>query len=384
MTASQGGNEQTGTPFGEYSGYKVYDENREHIGKVDDLFVDAYDRPEYMGVKMGFLGTSSTLIPMEIVRINDERGLIQIGADKERIQNGPAFDDDQEIDADYEIRVREHYGLGESPDSSERGTFGDYYRDPEGSNDPYVDLDYGERSEAEEAEEGVEVSGRTEGARGRSRESSGERVTSSASSASSASEGEVFDQYSELSESRSSGARPGTGDDRERGGSGERSGDVGPGMSMGDREGGEFVEHPPEEEGAGERDSDVEDEDELRVQRSEEELTASKREREAGTVNVRKRVRTDRERMTVPKKHEEVKVERIPASGEASEQDIGDQNVSIPVTEEEVEVTKHAVKKEEIRVRKEAVEGEEVIEEDLRKEEVEVEGEEEGDEGDRR
>ncbi len=37
------------------------------------------------------------------------------------------------------------------------------------------------------------------------------------------------------------------------------------------------------------------DEDELRVQRSEEELRAGTHEREAGRMNVRKRVRTDRE-----------------------------------------------------------------------------------------
>jgi uncharacterized protein (TIGR02271 family) len=85
--------------------------------------------------------------------------------------------------------------------------------------------------------------------------------------------------------------------------------------------------------------------------------------------------------MTVSKKHEEVKVERVPVSGEASETDIGEQDVSMPVTEEEVEVTKRPVKKEEIRVRKESVEGEEVIEEDLRKEEVEVEGEAEDSDG---
>ncbi|WP_053057500.1 PRC and DUF2382 domain-containing protein [Rubrobacter aplysinae] len=365
MTASHEGGDQAGAPFGDYSGYKVYDDNREHIGKVDDLFVDAYDRPEYMGVKMGFLGTSSTLIPMEIVRVNDERELVQIQADKERIKEGPAFDDDQEIDADYERRVREHYGLGESPDSSERGSFGSYYTDLE---DPDVDLEYGERS----GDEGAE-------SLPHERDAAPTGPTG---------EGEVFDQrdqHDELSQARASRAREESGavTDRGRGDQEERSGEVGPGMAMGDREGGEFVEHPPGEEGVGERDSDVEDEDELRVQRSEEELAATKREREAGKVNVRKRVRTDRERMTVPKKHEEVKVERVPASGEASEGEIGDQEVSMPVTEEEVEVTKRAVKKEEIRVRKEAVEDEEVVEEDLRKEEVEVEGEEdlEGNEG---
>ena len=46
-----------------FAGYEVYDQAGEKIGKVDDLFVDETDSPEHIGVKMGFLGMSSTLIP---------------------------------------------------------------------------------------------------------------------------------------------------------------------------------------------------------------------------------------------------------------------------------------------------------------------------------
>jgi uncharacterized protein (TIGR02271 family) len=65
-------------------------------------------------------------------------------------------------------------------------------------------------------------------------------------------------------------------------------------------------------------------------------------------VKVRKRVRTDRERIEVPVKHEEVSVERVPVSGEATEAQIGEDEVSVPVTEEEVVVDKRAVAKEEV------------------------------------
>src|SRR5829696_6326732 len=51
-----------------YAGYTVYDQNYEKIGEVDDLFVDESDQPEYIGVKMGFLGTRSTLIPFQLAR----------------------------------------------------------------------------------------------------------------------------------------------------------------------------------------------------------------------------------------------------------------------------------------------------------------------------
>ncbi len=119
-------------------------------------------------------------------------------------------------------------------------------------------------------------------------------------------------------------------------------------------------------------------EEDLRVQRSEEELRAGVREREAGQVNVKKSVRTEREVVRVPKRREEVDIERVPVEGEAreastaSEADIGEDEVVVQVFEEEVVVTKRVVLKEEIRLRKRVVQDEETVEVDLRKEEVEI------------
>ena len=239
----------------QYTGYTVVDESGSKIGKVDDLFVDENDQPEYFGVKMGFLGTSSTLIPADIATTDDERSIIEVSQPKSTVQDGPAFDDDREITPDYENQVRSYYGLGAVESTEDRGTYGDY--------------------EAEHSDAGIT--------------------------------------------------------------------------------------------------SDLEDEDELRVQRSEEELVAGTREREAGAMKVRKRVRTDRETIEVPTKHEEVSVERVPVSGEATEAQIGEDEVVVPVTEEEVVTDKRAVAKEEIRVRKDVVEDTEVVEEDVRREEIDVE-----------
>ncbi|MBA2442005.1 MAG: PRC and DUF2382 domain-containing protein [Rubrobacter sp.] len=281
----------------DYAGYTVRDTYGEKIGKVDDLFLDENDEPEYFGVKMDFLGTSATMLPFDIARVDRERGFIEVSQPKSTVKNGPAFDDDQEITAEYEREVREYYGLSAPQDSGDRGSYGGYYAD----------------EERQDRERGVPVEGGSVG--------------------------------------------------------GDR-----PGIAMGDTESGEFREHGEENEGLAQHGSDLEDEDELRVQRSEEELRAGTREREAGSVNVRKRVRTDRERIIVPKKHEEVKVDRVPVEGrEASEAEIGEDEIRVPVTEEEVVTEKRAVVKEEVRVRKEAVEEEEVIEEDVRREEVDVE-----------
>jgi uncharacterized protein (TIGR02271 family) len=265
-----------------FAGYTVYDQNYDKIGKVDDLFVDENDQPEYIGVKMGFLGTRSTLIPMDLARVNDERQLIEVAADKETVKDGPTFDDDREITPDFENEVYSYFGLQRS-DAAENGA---YYSDEE-----------------------------TAG-----------------------------------------------------------TGTAGPGITMGDIESGTFREHPPGEEGVYDQ-SGSDPEDELRVQRTEEELTAGTREREAGALNVRKRVRIDHETVEAPTRHEEVTVERVPVEGEAtaSEAEIGDEEVRVPVTEEEVVVEKRPVAKEEIRVRKDVVEDVETVEEDVRREEVDVE-----------
>jgi uncharacterized protein (TIGR02271 family) len=138
------------------------------------------------------------------------------------------------------------------------------------------------------------------------------------------------------------------------------------------------MERDEEQAGRGEpgQREDLRDEDELRVQRTEEELRAGTREREAGEVGVRKQVRTEREQVRVPKRHEEVSVERVPVEGrEASEAEIGEDEVSMPVTEEEVVVEKRPEVKEEIRVRKDVAEEEAVVEEDVRREETERRGE---------
>jgi uncharacterized protein (TIGR02271 family) len=247
-----------------FAGYEVYDRNYEKVGKVDDLFVDESDNPEYIGVKMGFLGTKSTLIPFEIVRVNDKRQLVQVGADKDTIKDAPNFDDAQEITPELEERVYTYFGLERPTTTEARRAYGVYYS-----------------SSASTLEEGVEPA------------------------------------------------------------PGERTGVV------------------------------MTDKDELRVQRSEEELRAGTREREAGAVRVRKRVRTDRKTMEVPKRRQEVSVDRVPVEGETSGTEIGDE-VRIPVTEEEVVVEKRPVVKEEIRIRKEVVEDTEVVEEDVRREEVDI------------
>jgi PRC-barrel domain len=106
-----------------FAGYTVYDSNHEKIGKVDDLFMDANDRPEYIGVKMGFLGTHSTLIPFQMATVDEERKTIVLSTDKERAKNGPTFDDDREITPEFENEVYSYYGLKRPSTIEHSGTY---------------------------------------------------------------------------------------------------------------------------------------------------------------------------------------------------------------------------------------------------------------------
>jgi len=109
-----------------YEGFKVYDNRGEKIGKVDDLFIDEADREEYIGVKMGFLGRKSTLIPMDIARVNEADKTIEVSESKDHIKDAPSFDDDEDITPEYEDRIRSHFGLESQEPSHTRGSYGTY------------------------------------------------------------------------------------------------------------------------------------------------------------------------------------------------------------------------------------------------------------------
>jgi uncharacterized protein (TIGR02271 family) len=290
------------TPEERYASYEVYDQDGERIGRPDDLFVDENDQPEYVGVRMDPLGTSSALIPADIITVDDGSRRMVVSRPKSVVDAGPSLEQDEELTPDLEERVRDHYGLTSPENMQSRGGYGTYYPSEERAST--------ERTDADTAL---------------------------------------------------------------------------PGAQAVPFEAGEPHAGTRDHTGLSEPDV-LEDEDELRMQRSEEELRVGTSEREAGIVRVRKRVHTDRERIVVPKKRVEVTVERVPVEegvastmGETVRPEIGEDEIVVPVVEEEVVVEKRPVVKEEIRIRKEVVEETEVVEEDVRREEVEVADERERD-----
>jgi uncharacterized protein (TIGR02271 family) len=276
----------------QYAGYNIHDEHGERIGKLDDLFVDEDDNPEYVGVRAGSSGTESVLIPADVVTVDDRLRRMVVSRSKSVVEAGPTYGAHEEVTPAFEERVHSHYGLAGGRGADDKGDYGALYRH----------------------EERAETGGTGSGAVG--------------PAAGSAATGKV------------------------RGG---------------DREGSLGLHR------------DQDGEDELRVRRIEEELKVGTREREVGAVRVRKRIVTDHETIVVPKKRVEVTVEHVPVEGQAisaeegtAAPEIGEKEIVVPVVEEEVVVEKRPVVKEEVRIRKDVVEDTEVVEADVRREEVEV------------
>lgn len=156
----QTGNTGSEDPFFElkksHRDYKVFDGHYERVGKVDELFVDEEDHPIYLGVSTGFLEASSLLIPMDLVRINDKRGVVEVDAPRNRIEDAPTLGSGDEISPEVEDKVRVYYGLAplhspvERPDDHARESATE---DPLAF-DERIDLIPGEREAAQERFEG--------------------------------------------------------------------------------------------------------------------------------------------------------------------------------------------------------------------------------------
>lgn len=115
--------------------------------------------------------------------------------------------------------------------------------------------------------------------------------------------------------------------------------------------------------------------DEARVTRAEEEMAVGKRMVESGEVGIHKTVETEHVRRPATRRHDEVDIERRPISGEGRTARIidEDEEIRIPLREEELVVEKRPEIKEELVVRKRQVEDEVEVEADLLKERIEVE-----------
>jgi uncharacterized protein (TIGR02271 family) len=113
--------------------------------------------------------------------------------------------------------------------------------------------------------------------------------------------------------------------------------------------------------------------------RSEEELSVGTETRERGRARLRKHVTTEQQTVTVPVQREELRVEREPITdanldAATSGPAISEEEHEVTLHEEEVMVDKRAVPKERVRLDTETVTDERQISEEVRKEQIQVDG----------
>lgn len=116
------------------------------------------------------------------------------------------------------------------------------------------------------------------------------------------------------------------------------------------------------------------DEGEINVPVSEEELQVGKRQVDAGTVRLRKVVRTEHQEVPVELRREDVEIERVPAS-EATDvpnSAFQEREIEVPVSREEAVVGKEAHVTGQVRVQKNVDTETQTVGDDVRREDVQV------------
>jgi uncharacterized protein (TIGR02271 family) len=158
--------------------------------------------------------------------------------------------------------------------------------------------------------------------------------------------------------------------------SGLPAGTAGQGIDSRDRDGDGIYDDVPDS--AVGRDTSGPTTDDA-MTRSEEELRVGTETRERGRARLRKYVTTEHQQVTVPVQREEVRVEREPITdanldAATSGPAISEEEHEVTLREEEVVVEKRAVPKERVRLDTETVTDERQVAEEVRKEQIEVDG----------
>ena len=129
--------------------YRVYDVHYESIGNADELFVDDADRPLYIGIRTGLLDARAILVPMEIIRVNDKRQVIEISDTAEQVRHAPSLENREEITPELEASIHSYFGLASPllPESDAGGMVPEPGVEDRFAPDTRIDVEPGERYE---------------------------------------------------------------------------------------------------------------------------------------------------------------------------------------------------------------------------------------------
>jgi uncharacterized protein (TIGR02271 family) len=311
------------------TGSTVVGEDGSKIGKVGQVYLDdGSGAPQWVTVSTGLFGTSESFVPLEAASLEGEN--LRVPYTKDFVKDAPRIDPDGHLEDSDVARLYEYYGLAQGAGGG-------------------AGLSGGSDSGGLGTETRTDVGTGTETGLGAGAGLGADVGTSPGSDA-----GETTGGYV------TGGTTTGHG-----------TGDVVTGAAGGTA--GETVAEPPVGHDTSGPTTDS------AMTRSEEELQVGTRTQEAGRARLRKYVVTEQQTTTVPVTHEEVRLEREPIT----EGNVGAAVDGPTISEEEHEVVLHeevpvvsteARPVERVRLDTETVTEEQAVSGEVRKEQIEMEG----------
>jgi uncharacterized protein (TIGR02271 family) len=322
-------------------GADVYDESGNKIGSASEVYLDDESgQPEWVTVRTGLFGTKESFVPIRDADLTEDGVHVHVAKDK--VKDAPKIDTDGHLSPQEEEELYRYYGLG-------------------------AGLGAGTGM-------GTGMAGET------TRTTDYESTTTTTGTTDMSTTGRAGQGYAEAD--MSAADTPGTGlRDRDRTGTDmTRSDTAGAETRTADMAGTDMA-------GTGYRDTDTgtvgrdvsgPTTDDA-MTRSEERLNVGTRSEEVGRARLRKYVVSENVTETVPVSREEVRVEREPIT----DANVGAAMDGPAISEEEHEVTlraerpvveKEAVPVERVRLDKETVTDEAQVNEEVRKEQIDVDG----------
>ena len=297
-------------------GAEVVDPDNDKVGKVGQVYLDSdSNEPTWVSVKTGLFGLSETLVPIDDASWTD--GVLRVNVDKGQIKDAPRVDADQELSPEEQDRLYEYYHRGGSGYGSTTGGFTET-----GSGATYSDTTTG-------------------GSLGSTDRAGYSDTTTGAGIGGVATGGTTYSESTGRSDI-----------------------DTGDVNRQADRGYGNDVSGPETDDA---------------MTRSEERLNVGKERVQTGKARLRKYVTTENQNVTVPVQKEQVRLEREPITGSnvgaaTDGPALSDEEHEVTLTEERVSVNKETVPVERVRLGTETVTENQNVSEDVRKEQIDFDG----------
>jgi uncharacterized protein (TIGR02271 family) len=98
-----------------WRGRTAVDADGEKVGKIEEVYLDrASDAPEWLTVSTGLFGSRTSFVPIADAKATGDE--VRLPYPKQQIKDAPNIDVDEELSAEDEQRLYEHYGRSDYGD----------------------------------------------------------------------------------------------------------------------------------------------------------------------------------------------------------------------------------------------------------------------------